>query len=577
MRTRKTMILLVAMIAVAVVLVATTNAMPPHPSLLERVAAENGAQKMQILKGCPQPQLAGSPDGRGFGDPIRIDPTLNPQTAGNILCILIEFSDKPAQVSAVYFDTLLFGSATGTVKNYYSEVSYGTFDVVTVNYPSAIGWQTAPQTYAYYCNGDNGLGTYPQNSQKLFEDIIDLVDPVVNFSNYDMNSDGYVDAVMLVHTGSGAELTGNANDIWSHAWGITPRLRDGKWLSRYAIQPEYWNSAGDMTIGVFAHEMGHAYFGYPDLYDIDYSSNGIGRWSLMAGGSWNGSYGNSPAHPDAWSRIEAGFATATNVVSNLVNQSIPNVEQNSSGAIFRLWTNGIVGNQYFLIENRQRVGYDAQLPSGASGLLVWHIDEAMATGNNTDNANEWYPGHTSSGHMRVALEQADNLYELEKKIDNGDNGDPFPGSTANTSFSGLSSPNSNDYNSTTTLVSVTNISASASTMSADLAVSLIADADDYTYDNVLPASYTLDQNFPNPFNPSTRISFDLPKSGAVRLTVYNILGEKIEELVHGYLPAGTHAFTWRPNNDGTPLASGVYMYELVTEEASLSRKMLLLK
>ncbi len=577
MRTRKMMILVVAAIAVAVLVIGTADAMPPHPSLLEQTEHVGDAQKSQILKGCPHPHLAGAPDGRGFGEPLRIDPLANPQVTGNILCILIEFSDKPAQASAEYFDSLLFGSATGTVKNYYNEISYGGFDVVTVNYPSDIGWQTAPQTYAYYCAGDYGMGAYPQNSQKLFEDVIDLVDPVVDFSNYDLNADGYVDAVMLVHTGSGAELTGSVNDIWSHAWGITPRSRDGKWISRYAIQPEYWYGAGDMTIGVFAHEMGHAYFGYPDLYDIDYTSNGIGRWSLMAGGSWNGSLGNSPAHPDAWSRIEAGFATATNVVANLVNQSIPNVEQNSSDAIFRMWTNGVGGNQYFLIENRQRVGYDAALPTGASGLLIWHIDESMATGNNTDNANEWYPGHTSSGHMRVALEQADGLWELEKKLDNGDNGDPFPGSTAKTSFSNLTTPNSNDYSSTGTLVSITNISASASTMSADLAVSLIADADDYTYDNVLPASYSLDQNFPNPFNPSTRISFNLPKSGAVRLTIYNILGEKIEELVDGYLPAGTHAFTWNPNSDGTPLASGVYMYELVTEEASLSRKMLLLK
>lgn len=577
MRTRKMTILFVATIAIAILAIGSAQAMPPHPSLVERMAQDGGPQKSQILKGCPQPHLEGAPDGRGFGDPIRIDPSRNSQTTGNILCILIEFTDKAAQVNAEYFDSLLFGSATGTVKNYYSEVSYGGFDVVTVNYPSDIGWQTAPQTYAYYCNGDNGMGSYPQNSQKLFEDVIDLVDPVVDFSNYDLNADGYVDAVMLVHTGSGAELTGSPNDIWSHAWGITPRSRDGKWISRYAIQPEYWSAAGDMTIGVFAHEMGHAYFGYPDLYDIDYTSNGVGRWSLMSGGSWNGSLGNSPAHPDAWSRIEAGFATATNVVSNLVNQSIPNVEQNSSGAIFRMWTNGGVGDQYFLIENRQRIGYDAQLPSGASGLLIWHIDEAMASMDNSDNADEWYPGHTSSGHMRVALEQADGLYELEKKLDNGDSGDPFPGSTVKTSFSNGTSPNSDDYNSTGTLVSITNISASAATMSADLAVSLIADADDYTFDNVLPVTYSLDQNFPNPFNPSTRISFDLPKSGVVRLTVYNILGEKIEELVDGYLPAGTHAITWKPNSGGSPLASGVYMYELVTEEASISRKMLLLK
>ncbi len=68
--------------------------MPPHPSLLERTAQDGGPQKSQILKGCPQPHLEGAPDGRGFGDPIRIDPSQNPQTTGNILCILIEFSDK---------------------------------------------------------------------------------------------------------------------------------------------------------------------------------------------------------------------------------------------------------------------------------------------------------------------------------------------------------------------------------------------------------------------------------------------------------------------------------------------------
>ena len=576
--TRRMFFLIGAAIAVALFIVGTSDAMPPSPSLVERVSHESGAQAAAILKGCPQPHLEGAPDGRGFGEPLMLNgPNAAPMTNGNILCVLIEFSDKPAQTSAVYFDSLLFGSATGTVKNYYKEVSYGAFDVVTVNYPSAIGWQSAPQTYAYYCNGDNGMGSYPQNSQKLFEDIIDLIDPVVDFSNYDLNSDGYVDAVMLVHTGSGAELTGNVNDIWSHAWGITPRLRDGKWLSRYAIQPEYWYTPtpGDMTIGVFAHEMGHAYFGYPDLYDIDYSARGIGRWSLMSGGSWNGSLGNSPAHLDAWCRVKAGFASATNVASNLVNQAIPNVEQNSSGAIFRMWTNGGGGNQYFLVENRQKTGYDTGLPG--AGLLIWHIDEAMTTGNNTDNANEWYPGHTSSGHMRVALEQADGLWELEKNIDNGDTGDPFPGSTAKTSFNNLSTPSSDDYNLSSTLVSVSSISASGATMYADLAVSLVADVDDYVYNNILPTGYALEQNSPNPFNPATRISFDLPKGGQVNLAIYNILGEKVEELVDGYLPAGRHSFTWQPGNDGARLASGVYMYELNTDEASLSRKMLLLK
>lgn len=575
MKIRKSMLLMLGLLLIGALIASGVDAMPPHPSLLESQDRDGRPELSPLHRVCPQPTpLAGSPDGRGFGAPLRFGGAA-PTATGNILCILIEFSDKAAQATAVSFDSLIFGSYQGTVKHYYNEVSYGSFDVVTVNYPSTIDWQTAPQTYAYYCNGNNGLGSYPQNTQKLFEDVIDLVDPVVNFANYDNNGDGYVDAVMLVHTGPGAELTGSDFDIWSHAWGITPKSKDGKWLSRYAIMPEYWTTVGDMTCGVFAHEMGHAYFEYPDLYDIDYTSRGVGRWSLMAGGSWNGTLGNSPAHLDAWCRLQAGFTTATNVLANQINQSIPNVEQNASGAIFRLWTNGTVENQYFLVENRQKLGYDAQLPG--AGLLIWHIDDGVNPGDNSDNSDEWYPGHTSSGHLRVAIEQADGLFELEKNLDNGDAGDPFPGTTNNTAFTSLATPNSNDYLGLGTLVSVTNISASAATMSADLAVSLIADVDDYAYDGVLPDEYALDQNWPNPFNPVTKISFDLPKTGAVTLAVYNLLGEKIETLVDCVLPAGKHSFSWRADQNGRDLASGVYFYKLNTEGASLSRKMLLLK
>ncbi|MFC1543554.1 immune inhibitor A domain-containing protein [Candidatus Neomarinimicrobiota bacterium] len=66
---------------------------------------------------------------------------------------------------------------------------------------------------------------------------------------------------------------------------------------------------GDMTIGVYAHEMGHAVFGLPNLYDYGYDSEGLGDWSLMAGGSWNGSLGSSPAFPDAWSHVQMGYVT----------------------------------------------------------------------------------------------------------------------------------------------------------------------------------------------------------------------------------------------------------------------------
>ena len=129
-------------------------------------------------------------------------------------------------------------------------------------------------------NNAYGLGAYPNNTQKLCEDLVDLVDPLVDFSDYDNDNNGYVDGLVLIHPGRGAEFSGSTSDIWSHKWGISPRNRDGVNIMNYSIQPEYWNAPGDITIGVYAHEIGHL-FGLPDLYDTDNSSKGIGKWSTI--------------------------------------------------------------------------------------------------------------------------------------------------------------------------------------------------------------------------------------------------------------------------------------------------------
>ncbi|UCH10784.1 MAG: immune inhibitor A, partial [Fidelibacterota bacterium] len=221
------------------------------------------------------------------------------------------------------------------------------------------------------------------------------------------------------------------------------------------------------TIGVFAHELGHALFGLPDLYDRDESSNGVDDWSLMASGVWLGPLGShpymgtSPSQPDAWSRIQMGYAAAQNVTVDLLSESIVNVS--SSPDIYRLWTYGNASNEYFLIENRQRVGYDYYLPSG--GLLVYHIDESITS----QNDNEWYPGYTTSSHYLVAVEQADGAYNLEKG-DWADDGDPFPGSSQNAEFYNFSSPSSRAYSGTHTGIFLTNISSSGDTMWVDMSV-----------------------------------------------------------------------------------------------------------
>ena len=141
-----------------------------------------------------------------------------------------------------YFDNLIVWSKYwNSSHDYYKKVSYGNLDIVTVNLPSTVGWVTAPQTYSYYVNGQNGIGSYPHNSQKLVEDIVNLVNPSIDFSQYDNDGDGYVDALFIIHSGSGAEYTGNNNDIWSHAWTTsTPQILDGVKVYHYSIEPEYW-------------------------------------------------------------------------------------------------------------------------------------------------------------------------------------------------------------------------------------------------------------------------------------------------------------------------------------------------
>jgi M6 family metalloprotease-like protein len=462
MKCRHSYLFLLSTILVCV-LIAPAWSMPPHPDLLEKIKAGEVPEppffkNIEILreKGIDTPTAIAIVRQIAAGDL---------KANFNAIAILVDFTDNTSSVAASYFDTLLYGTGTGTLQDYWEEATYGNLTVVTLDLPSSLGWMRAPQTYAYYVNGAYGIyGTYPRNAQRLAEDAVNLADPYVNFSNYDNDSDGYVDALFIIHSGRGAEYTGSVNDIWSHKW-VTYNVPyvDAVRCSVYSMEPEYWISPGDMTCGVYAHEMGHAVFGLPDLYDYGYDSEGLGDWSLMAGGSWNGTRGDSPAHPDAYCRILTGAASATNLTSNLMGASIPAVE--TTPTIYRLWTNGAASTEYFLVENRRRTGYDSELPS--QGLMIYHVDETQ-----DGNDNQWRPGLTGSGNYEVALEQADGEWDLEWNNNQGDTGDPYPGSINNRTFDKNSTPDSKDYDFDTTMVAVRNISNSADTMTADLYVTV---------------------------------------------------------------------------------------------------------
>ena len=91
--------------------------------------------------------------------------------------------------------------------------------------------------------------------------------------------------------------------------------------------------------------------------------------------------------------------------------------------------------------------------------------------------------------------------------------------------------------------------------------------------NAVPPQFSLNQNFPNPFNPFTVIRFGLPEAGEVTIEVFNILGQRVATLQKGYKPAGYHTFHF----DGRELTSGVYYYRMKAGAFNSVKKMLLVK
>ena len=95
---------------------------------------------------------------------------------------------------------------------------------------------------------------------------------------------------------------------------------------------------------------------------------------------------------------------------------------------------------------------------------------------------------------------------------------------------------------------------------------------------LLPKDFILKQNYPNPFNPKTTISFSLNRATEVKLSVYNMLGQKVTTLHSGYLNSGIHSYDWDGTNfHAETAASGIYFYRLETRDYAVTKKMLLIK
>jgi hypothetical protein len=172
-----------------------------------------------------------------------------------------------------------------------------------------------------------------------------------------------------------------------------------------------------IQIGVFAHEFGHA-FGLPDLYDtqnFNGKSEGIGTWGLMGAGSWGGDnmHPEKPSHMEAWSKEFLGWVSPREIKAD-TEVVLRQVETQPDVVKVR-----ISESEYYLMEYRQKAGFDVSLTGG--GLAIWRINEPVLSAglsNNTVNGDQKNKG--------VGIVEADGLKQLDSRVNRGDAGDVFP-------------------------------------------------------------------------------------------------------------------------------------------------------
>lgn len=501
-----------------------------------------------------------------------------------VLVILVDFPDNQHQYTSASFDSLIYFNNYNSLRDYYTEASYGKF---TISQASEVTeWFRAPQNYSFYVGDSFGLypGAFPWNVQGIVWAACSLADPFVNFAQFDEDDNDTVDAIFIVHAGPGAEegFTGYKNHVWSHQWQLSNTgtgcpgaylTNDGVYVDYYSMEPErFENYTGRITVGVFAHEFGHI-LGLPDLYDTDYSTDGIGKFGLMGAGSWGSSQkqglpGSSPAHLCAWSKYQLGFVLPVAVdrigVSKLENQAVASAAK--SAVSYRLlpdpngpdWNYPGVTGEYFLVENRYRTGFDQSLPG--DGLLILHIDDSR-TNNNNEN-NPLVGVMQADGDPRFLLLDGGSASDLWKDRSYG--------------FGDTSRPASLDYAGNPTGVWVYNIGPADSVMTASFWVTPL----------ILGRVYS----FPNPFRTDkepawgSKIIISYVPSDTVELanqfpdfdvTIYNIAGEKVRVL-DKYDPTEVDRYSRRAfwdlkNEKGEDVVSGMYLYVIETSGTKVER------
>lgn len=340
------------------------------------------------------------------------------------LVILVNFSDVAFVTPnpRVSFTNLLnepgysANGSTGSARDYFRTASFGVSSPEFV----VVGPYTLPQRRSHYGENDSD-----DNDTRPRQMVIDACNAAaadgVNFANFDTDNDGVVDNVFIFYAGHNEAEGGPKESIWPHRWALSTPLRlNGKLISGYACSSELRGSTGsNMTgIGTFCHEFGHIY-GLPDYYPTNNANHHtLSSWNIMDSGAYLNN-GRTPPTFSAYDRFLLGWLAPT-ILNSPIDVVLGDLQTTNRALIFtQQGTHNLNGSapnpsEFFILENRQRTGWDAFLPN--SGMLITRINY---------NESTWHDNsvNNTANLMGVDLIEADQITGTATLP-----GDPFPGS-----------------------------------------------------------------------------------------------------------------------------------------------------
>ena len=336
------------------------------------------------------------------------------------LCLLIDFPDETSsipQADVADFcnsDSYIGYGNNGSVKKYYQDVSNN--KLTYTNTVTAYIRMAQPKSYYNNISLDCGM-----QGRLLINDALSILKALPNYNTeilpaFDALTVDSLNCAIACNVlfAGGDSGVWNAG-LWPHSWSLAADVElspGGKKIFKYQIS----NLGTALSLGTFCHESGHMLCGFPDMYDYGYdSAGGAGVFCLMN----NGSSGANPVQVCAYLKRAAGWTTTIELnSSSYLTASLTSTAGHADfNKIYRYANPAAPTAEYFLFENRQKSGRDANIE--ASGIAIWHIDQS----GNRDNQS--LVPNTTHANYECSLIQADNLWHFQNNVNSGDSEDLY--------------------------------------------------------------------------------------------------------------------------------------------------------